>query len=358
MIANPDFSPLFPPRAHGVPAVGGVIRGRPEDFFVEEVLGFEPEGEGEHVFLSIEKRALNTEQVARRLAILAGVPIRQVSYSGMKDRHAVTRQWFSVHLPGQRDIAWQQLECNAGSEQLLILAQTRHRKKLRRGVHSGNRFVIRVSALEGDMDGLRNAVNTVAGVGIPNYFGEQRFGNGGNNLERARAWFAGQWRPPRHRRGLYLSAARSFLFNAVLARRVVAGNWSRALDGELCMLAGSRSVFAPEDTGGAEIIERLLRGDIHPTGPLYGRAGKRVPSGCVEKLEAEAMADHNALTEGLDRCNVDADRRPLRVIPRDLVLRLVESSAGPCAELRFTLPGGCFATAVVRELVRYRVAGC
>ena len=338
-----DLAPSNIPYAYGGPLISGSLRDQPADFFVEENLGFEPEGEGEHVFLWIEKTDINTQQLAGDIARLAKLPTRQVSYAGMKDRRAVTRQWFSVHLPGQDNIDWQALN----SDQVRLLKQVRHLRKLRRGAHRGNRFVITINNVSGDTSQLASAVATIARRGVPNFFGEQRFGYGGSNLMRARQLFSGQFKPKKHQRGLYLSAARAYLFNQVLAQRVEANNWDQLTSGELLMLNGSHSVFAQGDT--IDLDARLLDGDIHLTGPLYGKSGSLAPTAEVAAMEADILRATPDFTAGLLQAGLKAERRALRLLPVDLQVQLSERQL----TLSFALPTGCFATALVRELVNY-----
>ena len=196
------------PYAHGGPPLRGRMRVRDEDFVVDEVLGFSADGHGEHAFLEIEKRGANTEWVARQLARFANVAPMSVGYSGLKDRHALTRQSFSVHLPGLPDPDWGKIEVDG----VRILGATRHSKKLKRGVHRGNRFRIVLRDLVGDRVEAELCLERVSSLGVPNYFGEQRFGNDGGNLRSAQALFAGS-RLGRSERGFALSAARSHVFN-------------------------------------------------------------------------------------------------------------------------------------------------
>jgi tRNA pseudouridine13 synthase len=331
------------------PLLKGILRRNPEDFYVEEILGFEPEGEGEHVFLWIEKKGLNTQQVAGEIARLAKLPERQVSYSGMKDRRAVTRQWFSVHLPGKKNIDWTPLH----NDHLKVLTQTRHLRKLRRGVHKANRFVIKLVDVQGSQSNLDQTLTVMAKHGVPNYFGEQRFGHNGMNVEKAQQLFTGFYKAKRHQRGIYLSAARSFLFNQILAKRVLDGSWNTVLSGELLMLAGSHSVFPQGDEG--ELDERLAVADIHLTGLMSGKASALSCTDRVQALEQEVEASYPELVSGLEQEGLKAERRALRVIPGDLRWRLNKENDGITIELDFSLPSGCFATAVIRELAEYEV---
>lgn len=333
------------PYAYGPPALTGILRQNPEDFFVEEILGFEPEGSGEHVFLWLEKKGLNTQQVADRLAKLAKVAAKKVSYSGMKDRQAITRQWFSVHLPGHQERDWSAIN----SDEISLLNVTRHLRKLRRGAHKANRFVITLSELAGDGESVVQRLQLIRQQGAPNYFGEQRFGHGGSNLHRAQQWFAGEFKPQRHQRGIYLSAARSYLFNQVLAKRVAEKSWHQLLSGELLMLNGSHSVFSQQD--GSDLEQRLVSGDIHLTGPLSGKSSGLSAACEVLALEESVMAEFPELQQGLIAEGLKAERRALRLMPSDLQW----TTDGTRAELSFTLASGCFATVVVRELVQYQL---
>ncbi|MEW5756593.1 MAG: tRNA pseudouridine(13) synthase TruD [Pseudomonadota bacterium] len=337
----PDTFSLDLPYAFGKPEATGVLRSMPEDFFVEEVLGFSPEGEGEHVWLWIEKRNCNTEWVAEQLARLAGVPHGAVSYSGLKDRVAVTRQWFSVHLPGKDAPEWSSLN----SEQFTVKEAVRHRSKLRRGTHRSNRFVIRLREVAGERAALEARLAMIARSGVPNYFGEQRFGHQGGNLDQALKMFGG-WRiKDRHKRSMYLSAARSYLFNQVLARRVVQGSWDQILPGEAAILAGSHSFFVVDEVD-AEILRRVQCMDIHPSGPMWGRGD--VPcSGQVAELERVIAEELPAFRRGLEGADLRQERRALRLQVMDLEWHWSDAST---LELRFGLGRGEYATAVVREL--------
>jgi tRNA pseudouridine13 synthase len=342
--AVPDFTSVVLPHAYAAAPVNAVLRQHPENFFVEESLGFEPSGEGEHVFLFVEKMGMNTQFVADKLATLAGVAKRQVSYSGMKDRRAVTRQWFSVHLPGIKSVDWTSLNCDT----LTILNIVRHRKKLRRGVHRANTFRIKLTQVSGDLEQLRQRIYSIAKGGVPNYFGEQRFGHGGSNLSAAYEWFMGGRPPKRHQRGIYLSAARAYIFNQVLSMRVQENSWNKARSGEWLILNGSHSVFA---AGDEDLTARLISGDIHPTGAMYGKHESSTALNDAEKLEQKVFEQCSYFVQGLDEAGLKLERRALRMIPQDLSCHIDESEV----ELSFTLPRGCFATALMRELADYQI---
>ena len=326
--------------AHGGPPLKGRLRATPDDFEVDEELGFSPDGQGEHVFVRIEKRGANTEWVARQLATTLRLPPMAVSWSGLKDRHAVTRQTFSVHLPGKTDPDWGSLAI----EGVRVLEAKRHSRKLKRGAHRQNRFRIRLTDVEGPHEAAETVLTAIAARGVPNYFGEQRFGRDDDNLRLAEALFGGA-RLDRNRRGFALSAARSLIFNRVLAERVAAGTWDAALDGEVWMLAGTHSIFGPQPFD--EILAgRLAVGDIDPTGPLWGR-GELRSEAAVAALEQAIAARTTAFAEGLGGAGLEHERRALRLRPSDFTHRW---GADARLELSFGLPAGAFATVIVREL--------
>ncbi len=331
------------PFAHGGPAGRGILRAAPEDFMVEEVAGFEPDGEGQHMLLWVEKRGVNTDWLAGRLARFAGVKRRDVGYAGLKDRHAVTRQWFSVDLAGRDVPDWSAL----GIAGVTVLRAERHGRKLRRGALAGNRFRIILREVEADPECLAVRLAMVRREGVPNYFGPQRFGRDGVNLEAAAAMFEGRRVKDRHTRGLYLSAARAFLFNTVLARRVAAGNWQRHLPGDVMMLAGSRSHFRAE-AADPELDARLAAFDIHPSGPLWGR-GDLPTRAAARDLEARLPADHPLFCHGLEQAGLDQERRPLRLPVPDLAW--THDPDTRTLTLTFTLPAGAYATTVIREII-------
>ena len=332
------------PFAHGGPPLRGVMRAQPEDFFVDEVLGFEPEGSGEHLFVRVEKTGANSDWVGKQLARFADVAPMAVSWSGMKDRHAVTRQWFSVQLPGKTDPDW--LAFNVDGVQ--VIDSRRHNRKLKRGAHRGNGFRIRLRGISGDRDIAQARIDAIAAQGVPNYFGEQRFGRGGDNLDLARALFAGR-RLPREQRSFALSAARSHLFNQVLAARVADGSWNQPRVGDVFMLAGTHSVFGPEPVDDA-VRERMDRLDIHPTGAMWGRGALRSSGAVAERESSIALADAD-LADGLVRHDLDQQRRSLRLLAADLVA----TWEGDDLILDFSLESGAFATVVIRELCDTRV---
>lgn len=328
------------PGGHGGPVLRAVFRAAPEDFVVEELPGFEPSGEGEHLLLTIEKRGMNTVHAARCLARWAGVPEHAVGYAGLKDRHAVTRQRFTVHLPKRVAPELAALE----SPELRVIGHAWHQRKLPRGALRGNRFELRLREVEGDPAAIESRLGAIAAGGLPNYFGEQRFGRDGDNVESARRMFAGA-RVHREKRSIYLSAARSALFNAVLAARVRAGDWASGRDGEVWMLDGSQSVFGPEPATPG-LAARAARLDIHPTGPLWGRGELRC-AGASRELELATLEAFADLRAGLEAAGLKQERRALRVRVAGLAWHW--PAPGELA-LAFELPPGAYATGLLAEL--------
>lgn len=336
------------PRAFGAAALSATLRHVPEDFVVEEIDAFAASGSGEHLLLTIDKRGLNTAFVARRIAQWAGVPEHAVGYAGLKDRHAQTRQRFSVQLPGRESPPVESLafEDPVKGEALVVLHAERHARKLPRGALQGNRFVLTLRDVVGDRQAIEDRLACIAATGVPNYFGEQRFGQAGDNVAQALAMFAGG-RVRREQRSLLLSAARSQLFNRVLAHRVAQGNWNRGLEGELWMLDGSRSTFGPEPW--SEVLaERLARFDIHPSAPLWGEGGLRSSGECMA-LEEAVLSDAPslALRRGLESARLRQERRATRLHPQSLAW---EWLAADRLRICFTLPPGTYATTVLAEL--------
>ncbi len=333
---------LLGPRAHGEPCGSAVLKAVAEDFQVDEVLDIALSGEGEHLWLWVEKRNLNTEEAARRIARAAGVPLKMVSYAGLKDRQALTRQWFSLHLPGKSDPELAAAE----NESLKILQRSRHQRKLQRGAHSANGFTLRLTELRGERAALDARLERIRNLGVPNYFGLQRFGHEGGNVHGARE-FAGRGELPAQRnlRSRLLSAGRSYLFNRVLAERVAAATWDRAQVGDLLAFTDSRSFFP---AGEAECDDpRLAILDLHPTGPLWG-AGESPATGDVQALEQRIAGSEPAIAKWLADAGMKHERRILRLPIGGLSWHYPEPDI---LQLEFVLPTGCFATAVVRELV-------
>jgi tRNA pseudouridine13 synthase len=331
------------PRAMGDPLGEAVIRATADDFKVDEVLGFDPDDEGEHLLLHIRKRDTNTHWLAGQLAKLAGIPSRDVSYAGMKDRHAVTTQWFSLRLVNKPEPDWHSLD----PELIQVLAVHRHGRKLRRGSLRGNRFCLRLRDLNADTKQIEQRLQQLRDRGMPNYFGEQRFGRDYSNLTQSYQLFSGRrHHMDRQLRGLMISAVRSQLFNQVLAERIRMDSWHVPLPGDYYMLEGSRSGFV-DDSDDPNLEMRCQQQDIHPSGPLWGRGRSPVRDEAAA-LEAQVLEPFTEWRHGLEHVGLSQERRALRVRLNSMEWSFTDEQD---LILDFFLPAGCFATVLLRELI-------
>ncbi len=329
------------PYVYGRPSATGIMRSRPEDFNVNETLSFTPSGEGEHVFLQIRKTDENTDTIARQLARYAGIGTRDIGFAGLKDRHAVATQWFSLWLPGKEEPVWTGIE----SPNLHVQQSTRHARKLKRGAIAHNRFEITLRNVNADSDALVERLHSIKIHGIANYFGEQRFGHECRNVDKALAMFRGM-KVKREQRSLYLSAVRAHLFNLILAERVNQDTWNRAIDGDVFMIDGSQSCFKAE-TLDAGIKDRIADKTVHPSGVLWGK-GEFGAEADALAIEQTVLAAHEELAQGLIANGLEKSRRSFRVNVDDLDWQFTDDST---LTLCFSLPAGSYATALVRELI-------
>lgn len=331
-----SFASIFP-----TPTWESQFRLKPEDFCVDETLGFEPSGEGEHIFLHLQKTGENTAWLAEKIAAYAGVRVMDVGYCGRKDRHAVTQQWFSVYKPGKaaedvegQPLDWQQwIDQTPELHQIRLLSVTRHHRKLKLGQHQANRFVIRLrdllteeeSGLAEENGTVRQEVerrlNLIKAQGVPNYFGIQRFGREGSNLFWAERWL-GRGETIRHRqkRSMALSAARAYLFNSVLSARVEQNTWQTSLEGD--------------------VLEDNL-----PTAPLWGRGRSATEHEALD-VERSALQPWQQWQHSMEHCGLKQERRPLVMTAQDLGWQFQQQDL----ILSFTLAPGQFATSLLAEL--------
>ena len=337
----PDSASQAGAYAFGPPSLNGVLRQSPTDFRVDELLGFEPSDEGPHALLRVEKTGINTLDLIAMVARSANIGTRDIGYCGLKDRHAVTSQWLSLPRKRAEDAAqW-------SGEGWRVVETRFNQRKLKLGAHRCNKFVIRITDLDGDMSDLTSRIERIAVDGVPNYFGAQRFGHDGDNLRRARRMFVDGVELNRRQRRFAMSAARSWVFNRVLSRRVAAQTWTSPMPGEPLSLDGSRSFFMPKVEDREDIAGRLVLLDLHPSGPLWG-AGDMPCLGECEAFEREAVAPLDWVTQGLADAGMRQERRALRLKVEDLDAQVDDNAV----TLRFTLTKGAFATAVIHALAR------
>ena len=311
------------PNAYPETQARAVLKADNADFRVDEMPLDQPCGDGEHVWLHIEKNGANTAWIAKKLAELAGVKEMDVGYAGMKDRNAITRQWFSIYLPRVEAPDFAQLN----DDEMTVLVQTRHSKKLRRGDLLGNRFDIRLTSVQGDRDAIERNLQLVREHGVPNYFGEQRFGHGGGNIESGRAMLAGEFKVKnRNKKSIYLSAVRSLIFNDVVAERIRRGLWGQSISGD------------------------IMDDSETPTAPLWGR-GRLASTEDALALETQIAESHAALCDGLEHAGLKQERRALAALAANLSWEWQETPEQTALSLSFSLPAGYYATSVIREIL-------
>lgn len=368
------------PQPYVLPLSSAQFKCEPTDFMVTELLDVAFTELGEHYWMLIKKTGMNTDYLAQRLAKWANIPKRDVGYSGLKDRQAVTVQWFSLRLPkGQLPSTQFELDNQENGEKAEVISTHWHNRKLNRNTHQANHFVITLVNVLGNYEDVDIALQTIKQQGVPNYFGSQRFGHQGNNIEEALTWFAQieedraeksnkaasksdnqSYKPykklhkkQRAKQSLLLSAARSAIFNKILAHRVLDGSWNTGLTGEVFNLAGTGSVFTSEIVDKV-LQQRLDKMDIHPTGALWGVEIKSsaMTQQDVRLLEHEVMTQSAILTSlatGLETLEVKASRRALRLMPQNLQWCWQDQQK---LQLEFSLPSGSFATSVLASLVQ------
>ena len=330
------------PFAYGKPKASGLLKTSVEDFKVDEVLGFELTGEGEHLFLRIEKEGLNTEEVVKALATTLGKSEKSISYAGLKDRQALTTQWLCVHCPGE-EIEEANLLQGQGWR---VIESRRHLKKLKTGALAANEFRLILRELSEKFD-VEERLEQIKLTGVPNYFGPQRFGYEGQNLLKAQSVLLGGGKVKnRFLRGIYYSAARSFLFNKILAERVEAKNWDKALSGDVMQLAGSNSIFSIE-LPDEMIATRLQNFDLSPAAPLWGKGQERASLEALN-LQELALADYKPWCEALEHKDLERAYRSLRLQVEELTWAWKDDKT---LNLKFRLVAGSYATTVVRELI-------
>lgn len=324
----------------GAAVISGVIKSRPQDFEVFEELGFEPSGEGEHLFLQVEKSGLSTPELLQRISRDYSIHPRHIGYSGLKDKSALTTQWLSLHLPGQ-----QTDPAVAAGDGYRVLRALRNRSKLRRGSHKANFFRILIREVDDLPATSSEQLQAIGSLGMANYFGAQRFGRRQDNVEQALMQLVGS-RLKRTRRGMLLSSLRSYLFNQVLTRRISLGHWTKPLEGDVFMLRGSHSIFS--EVVDEALLQRFASMDIASTASLYG-SGRNQLSGPALEIEQQVFGACGEITDCLDGQDVKLQMRPLRVAVGDLEYELDKTARTLRLELR--LPSGSYLTSLLDHFI-------
>lgn len=321
------------------PKQTALLKAEYADFVVKEQLGYDMSGDGEFVAVKVRKTDCNTLFVGEQLAKFAGISARNMSYAGLKDRKAVTEQWFSLQMPGKPTPDFSQFSL----EGVEILDVTRHQRKIRIGSLQGNHFEILLRNVE-ETDELKVRLDFLAKNGFPNYFTEQRFGRDGNNLTQALRWANGEIKvKDRNKRSFYLSAARSEIFNLIVSKRMELDLAQQILVGDVLQLNGSHSWFVVNESEDlAQLQQRLAQQDVLLTAPLIGEEEKSAVD-----FEHEIFAQHQALFALMRQERMKAARRPILMQPQQFQWQFEPNGL----RLQFDLPAGSYATALIRELV-------
>lgn len=333
-----------------IPGTGGRLRASDEDFRVDEIPAYEPTGTGDHVFVRLEKRGRTTFEVVRDLARALGVAERDIGTAGLKDRRAVSTQVLSLPPPVDPDRV-----LALALPGVAILSAVRHGHKLRTGHLRGNRFALRLRDLDvpaAEAAARARAVfdRLAAPPGAPNWFGAQRFGRDGRTATEGRAVILGTRGGPRgSARRLCVSAYQALLFNRILERRIRDRLFDRVLAGDVLKKTTTGGLFTCEDPRVDQ--QRLDSGEIVPTGPMYGHSMMAPPPGTDAAAREQAVLDEEELTPDSFRSVgklAAGTRRPLAIQPADVEV----TAHDDFLELGFALPSGCYATAVMREVIK------
>lgn len=346
------FDALAPiPRIAGdLPGTGGIIKKEPADFEVEEIPAYDPDGDGEHLYLWIEKRGVPADEMVRRIARTTGISPRDVGTAGLKDARAVTRQWVSVPASAESRLG------DLDGEDLQVLHTARHRNKLRTGHLRGNRFRVLVRDVGPDAVARADAiVARLEQTGLPNFFGTQRFGRDGETLEIGRALLRGERSPPlsrapRSRRGflrrLALSAAQSWLFNDFLQRRMADSLLHDVVDGDVMQVQASGGLFIADNPERERA--RFGGGEVVVTGPMFGPK-MHSPKRTAAEREHEVLEANGLAADAFDGHGkiLSGTRRAILVRPAGLNVTAIDAGL----ELRFELPRGSYATLLAAEII-------
>jgi tRNA pseudouridine13 synthase len=340
-----DFNQLFP--TLNAINTSGTIRSIPEDFKVTEINSIELSGEGEHLWLYVQKIGCNTDWVANQLANICQVSQRQVGYAGLKDRHAVTQQWFSVQLSKVTD---QLLINDALPDEVSVIESKLHSRKIKTGQLEANQFEIMIREIDGDKSEIENNIQSIIESGVPNYFGPQRFGHDMGNIQKAQDWFSGTYKvKARNLKSLLLSSARSHIFNCIVAQRINDKTWSNPINGDIFQLNKSHSWFPEKDATPDEISKRLKEFDIHITAAMAGEDCLQSTGDCAN-LECSIINQFPIYQQGFEKFRLKQDRRAMRICPIDLDFEWENGDL----KLKFKLLPGSYATGILREIINYQ----
>lgn len=338
------------------PTAKGDLKTHLQDFYVEEQLGFEPDGKGEFCFVFIEKTGVNTDFLAKQLAQAADIVPEKVTYSGVKDRHACTRQWFCLHVLNKEPDLSSIHEMFKEPESIRIIMQVRHSKKLRMGAHFANRFLIRLREIEGDLNELEARLHLIKEGGVPNYYGPQRFGINGNNLHHGKV-FVLKGRKSRRKlsktESFWLSAVRSWCFNQSLSDQVGNGMWARLCDDDIAQFQRKNEQFRAKNID-AQIHLSVVRGEVSPVLPLMSTGWEAGTGPQREAVIKASLSENTNLLVGLNSFDLSRDSRLARLVPINMAWELLKNAEEKAQLiLEFTLTKGCFATSILREMIDF-----
>ncbi|MDG1121650.1 MAG: tRNA pseudouridine(13) synthase TruD [Glaciecola sp.] len=352
-LSFPSYPDLNFAYQYTLPTATAAFKRELSDFKVNEVLGFTPTGAGEHIFVQVEKTGLNTAYVAEQFASFTQLPLRNVTYAGRKDKFSTSTQWFGIHCPGKKAFAWDEFTLGG----VKILQVTRHDKKLRTGVLKHNQFIIKLREVS-DIQAIIDKLAAIEKTGVPNYYGQQRFGEVrfldeqqqqqtkvGGNLILAEQLFTGGKIKNRNKRSVAISALRSWLFNVCVSQRIQSGTEQTILAGDVVMLTGSNSYFIAQHDELASLQQRFNEHDVDLSAPLWGQ-GTLAAQDVALALESQLAISYPQICESLALLGLKQERRALHLLPQDITTQIIDDTT---LTISFTLPVGCFATSVLRE---------
>ncbi len=345
---NLDFNNLFPTR--NTISATGTIRNKPEDFQVTELNDIDLSGEGEHLWLYIQKTSNNSIWVSKQLANVCQVPQKQVAFAGQKDRHAITKQWFSIQLPKISDPDKIQ---SALGEGIQIIKSGKHSRKIKTGQLDANAFEIVIRDITGDKQQIENNIQNIIKNGVPNYFGSQRFGHDMGNITKCQDWFAGKYKvKSRNLKSLLISTARSHIFNLIVAKRIQQNTWDKCINGDILQLNKSHSWFPSSDASADEIKKRLNEFDIHLSAAMWGIDAVQSLDDCAQ-LENSIAKDFPIYQQGFEKFRLKQDRRAMRICPLDFKHLWQDENT---LQINFKLLPGAYATGIMREILNIKDA--